>query len=194
MIDLFLQIWGGIFYLVNKIFFSLSETKIGDKKNQFKIIAWATYLIGVPAWIIILIGKDNWIAASIEASGIPAMLLGLYKTYYNTQASPFIESAVKYITYFAILFGIFVSVQQYGGISQISQFLEIGVTLGFLMGSYLMAQQNRNGYIFFMLMNLSMASLMFLQNKNILLIQQLVSLVFVIYGYSKSSKDIVKKI
>ncbi|MDH3353875.1 MAG: hypothetical protein OEL79_01525 [Chromatiales bacterium] len=186
--DIFLQAWGGIFYLANKIYFSLSETKIGDKKNQFKLIAWSTYLIGVPAWIVLLIGKNDWIAASIEAGGIPAMLLGLYKTFYKTPASPLVELAVKYITYFAIAFGVFISVQHYGGITSISQFLEIGVTLGFLMGSYLMTQHNSNGYLFFVLMNLSMASLMFLQDKNILMVQQLVSLLFVIYGYSQSTK------
>ena len=116
------------------------------------------------------------------------MLLGLYKTFYKTQASPFIESSVKYITYFAITFGVFISVQHHGGITSVSQLLEIGVTLGFLMGSYLMTQHNSTGYLFFMLMNLSMATLMFLQDKDILMVQQLLSLSFVIYGYLQSIK------
>ena len=186
--DILLQIWGGGFYLANKIFFSLSETKVDHKKNQFKLLAWSAYIVGVPAWVILLVGKNDWIAASIEAGGIPAMLLGLYIAFYQKQASLLIETSVKYITYFAIAFGIFISVQHYGGITSTSQFLEMGVTLGFLMGSYLMTQHNKNGYLFFMLMNLSMASLMFLQDKHILMVQQLISLAFVIYGYSQSCK------
>jgi len=187
-VDIFLQIWGGLFYLTNKIFFSLSETKTDDKKNQFKLFAWSTYLIGVPAWVILLIGKNDWIAASIEASGIPSMLLGWHKTFYKREASPIIEKTVRYTTYAAIGIGLFVSIQHYGGIVSVPQCLEIGVTVGFLVGSYLMTQHNRNGYLFFMLMNISMASLMAIQGKNILMIQQLLSLMFVMYGYSKTIK------
>lgn len=185
--DIFLQIWGGAFYLANKAFFSLSETKTGNTKNQYKVIAWVAYLIGVPAWIVILIGKHDWIAASIEAGGVPAMILGLYKTYTQSNASQTAEVAVKYITYFAIVFGVTVSIHHYGGFTSLSQCLEIGVTLGFLLGSYLMTQHDRRAYLFFMLMNISMASLMFLQDKNILMLQQFCSLAFVIYGYRKSS-------
>jgi len=187
-VHIFLQIWGGAFYLANKIFFSLSETKVDDKKLQFKLLAWSTYLIGVPAWVVLLIGKNDWIAASIEASGIPSMLLGWYATFYKTEVSPVVTKIVKYITYIAIGTGLSVSIQHYGGIVSVSQCLEIGVTLGFLAGSYLMTQHNRNGYLFFMLMNVSMASLMAIQGKNILMIQQLLSLSFVIYGYSQATK------
>ncbi len=57
----------------------------------------------------------------------------------------------------------------YGGISTFSQALELGVTIGFLMGTYLMTRHDERGYLFFMLMNVSMASLMALQEKHILM-------------------------
>ena len=83
--DLILQIWGGIFYLSNKIMFALSEGKQGQAKKSLKIKGWVIYILGVPAWVTILISHQDWIAASIEAGGIPAMLLGLYNTYHDNQ-------------------------------------------------------------------------------------------------------------
>ncbi len=81
--DIVLQIWGGLFYLLNKILFSVSEAKGNLLKAKLKMYAWSAYIIGAPAWIFLLVEKDNWIAASVEAGGIPAMLLGLYKTFFS---------------------------------------------------------------------------------------------------------------
>ncbi len=184
--DLILQAWGGFFYFLNKALFALSETRQHEIKQKFRLIAWACYLIGVPAWAVLLIGKSNWIAASIEVGGIPAMLLGLYKTVSASRANPFIELAVKYTTYLVIIFGITLSIQHHGGISSLSQWLEVGITFGFLMGSYLMTQNNPNAYLCFITMNVCMGLLMFINDKNILMIQQLFSLSFVIYGYVQS--------
>ena len=55
-------------------------------------------------------------------------------------------------------------------------------------GFYLLAKHNRNGWLLFMLMNGSMAVLMFIQHKPILTAQQLVSLCFVAYGYLMAMK------
>ncbi len=89
--------------------------------------------------------------------------------------------------------GLFYSLFHNGGITSISQILEIGVIIGFLFGSYFIAKNKSYGWFFFMLMNISMASLMLLQGKVILMIQQLVSLYFVVYGFKKS-RDIKKKL
>ena len=83
--DLILQIWGGGFYLTNKMLFALAEGKQGILRQKIKVAGWVIYILGVPAWVAILLGHNDWIAASIEAGGIPAMLLGLYNTYYNHQ-------------------------------------------------------------------------------------------------------------
>ncbi|MGH1441453.1 MAG: nicotinamide mononucleotide transporter [Cellvibrionaceae bacterium] len=185
--DLILQIWGGGFYLLNKILFALSESKQDALKKKLKIIAWIIYILGVPAWVIILVGHQNWIAASIETGGVPAMLLGLYNTYHDhKKPHKLFNHLVSFATYSSLAFGVIYSLSIHGGISSITQVLEIGVMLGFLLGSYYMAKNSSNGWLFFMLMNLSMASLMFLQEKPILMTQQLLSFCFVLYGFNNS--------
>ncbi|MFK0569836.1 nicotinamide mononucleotide transporter [Endozoicomonas sp.] len=187
--DLILQIWGGAFYLINKILFALSEGKHGKTEKQLKVSGWSIYILGVPAWVIILVGHQNWIAAAIEAGGIPAMLLGLYNTYHDhKRPHKAFNIFVILCTYSSLAFGLIYSLSIHGGITSVSQVLEVGVMSGFLMGSYFMAKNNPDGWLFFMLMNLSMASLMFLQEKPILMGQQLLSLCFVLYGFNKTRK------
>lgn len=185
--DLILQIWGGGFYLINKVLFSVAEGKSPEIKKSIKIKAWIIYILGVPAWVAILVGHQNWIAASIEAGAIPAMLLGLYNTYYdNERNNIWFNRVVAFCTYGSLAFGLTYSVVNHGGIVSLSQLLEVGVMMGFLLGSYALAKNNPVGWVFFMLMNLSMASLMLLQDKPILMLQQLVSLCFVIYALKQS--------
>ena len=181
--DIILQIWGGLFYLTNKICFALAEGKEKNRKRQLKIIGWAIYILGVPAWVIILIIKHDWIAASIEAGGVPAMLFGLFNVYKNSEKpTRFFDIIASFFTYSFILFGTSYSLYDYGGIVSISQLLEIGVMIGFLLGSYLLAKNKTYGWLFFMLMNGSMGTLMIIQNKPILALQQALSLCFVVYG------------
>jgi len=185
--DLVLQIWGGTFYLSNKILLALSESRTGPAKRKFNLSAWLTYLIGVPAWVAILVSHSNWIAASIEAGATPAMLLGLYNAYHdNKKPNKIFNNIVTVITYSSIIFGLSYSINHNSGITSTSQILEIAMMLGFLLGSNYLARGNNIGWLFFMLMNLSTASLMLLQEKPILMVQQLLSLCFVIYGYNKA--------
>ena len=182
--DVALQIWGGGFYLLNKIFFALAEGKGEGLKRKLRILGWIVYLLGVPAWVIILIGKHNWIAASIEAGGVPAMLFGLFNVYQNkTVPNRALDTITSTITYAFIVLGVCYSLYDYGGLVAVSQLLEISAMTGFLLGSYLLAKKNLNGWLLFMLMNGSMAALMFIQHKPILTVQQLVSLCFVAYGF-----------
>jgi hypothetical protein len=187
--DLVLQIWGGLFYLTNKICFALAEGKEKNKKRQLKIIGWIVYILGVPAWVTILIIKHDWIAASIEAGGIPAMLFGLFNVYKNSEKPDrFFDIIASFFTYAFIIFGTSYSLYDYGGITSISQLLEIGVMIGFLLGSYHLAKNKTYGWLFFMIMNGSMGTLMIIQNKPILTIQQAVSLCFVVYGFITAIK------
>jgi hypothetical protein len=188
--DIILQIWGGSFYLINKILFALSEGEYGNtKKKNLKVTGWLIYILGVPAWVIILAGHQNWIAASIEAGGVPAMLLGLYNTYYDhKRPNKAFNGFVTLCTYSSLAFGLLYSLSIHGGITSVSQVLEMSAMLGFLMGCYYMAKKNLNGWLFFMLMNLSLASLMFLQEKPILTAQQLLSFFFVLYGFNIARK------
>lgn len=187
--DIALQIWGGCFYLINKIFFALAEGKRENIKRKLKLYGWVIYLIGVPAWVIILLSEQNWIAASIEAGGVPSMCLGLYTVYqYSKSPNIIFDKVASFFTYGSIVLGVGYSLLDYGGITSFSQVLEMGVMLGFLLGSYLLAKDNRTGWFFFMLMNGSMAILMLIQGKQLLAAQQIVSLSFVLYGVRASRK------
>ena len=187
--DIMLQTWGGGFYLFNKIFLALAEGKEQKTKRQLKIAGWLIYIFGVPAWVIILVGKHDWIAAAIEAGGVPSMLFGLFTVYQNADLpNKIFDSIASLFTYGFLIIGVFYSLYDYGGITSGSQLLEIGVMVGFLIGSYLLAKNHLYGWVFFMLMNGSMASLMLLQHKPLLTVQQLMSLCFVIYGFAVSLK------
>ena len=187
--DIILQAWGGGFYLLNKIFLALAEGKKPKTKRQLKIIGWIIYILGVPAWVIILFSKHAWIAASVEVGGIPSMLLGVLTAYRGHNSSNrALDLTASISTYVFLILGVCYSVYDYWGITSISQLLEMGVMFGFLTGSYLLAKNNSSGWLFFILMNGSMAALMFMQHKPLLSIQQLVSLGFVLYGFTVSLK------
>jgi len=188
--DFILQAWGGGFYLFNKVFFALAEGRKDDTKRKLRIAGWIIYILGVPAWVVILINKHDWIAASIEAGGVPAMLFGLANVYKNTGSpNKTFDIIASLFTYVFLIVGVVCSLYDYGGIVSVAQLLELGVMVGFLIGSYLLAKNNLYGWLFFVLMNGSMASLMFIQGKPLLTIQQLLSLCFVIYGFSAALKS-----
>ena len=187
--DLVLQLWGGLFYLTNKICFALAEGQENNRKRQLKIFGWIIYILGVPAWVIILIIKHDWIAASIETGGTPAMLFGLFNVYkHSEKPNRLFDIIASFFTYAFIIFGTNYSLYDYGGLTSISQLLEIGVMIGFLLGSYLLAKNKSYGWLFFMIMNASMGTLMVIQNKPILAFQQAASLCFVVYGFITAIK------
>jgi len=187
--NLFLQIWGGGFYLSNKILLAIAESRPKKSKRLFKLAGWLIYIFGVPAWVIILISEQNWIAASIEVGGVPSMLLGLYNVYNKKGgSSKHFDISALTVTYASLALGVGYSILEYGGINSVTQLLEFGVMIGFLLGSYFLAKSRSFGWLFFMLMNGSMAMLMFIQNKPILSVQQLLSLCFVAYGYTSATR------
>lgn len=192
--DIILQIWGGGFYLLNKVLFALAEGKGNEGKRRLRIVGWTVYILGVPAWVIILVGKHDWIAASIEAGGVPAMMFGLYNVCRSSEkVNATFDKLATAFTYGALLFGVSFSLYDYGGLTTGSQVLEMGVMVGFLIGSYLLAKQNMYGWVFFMLMNVSMATLMFIQLKPLLCTQQLISLCFVVYGFVTARAAAINK-
>ncbi len=185
--DIFLQIWGGGCYLINKICFSLGEGRQGKDSSRLQTAGWLFYLSGVPAWVIILMEKHDWIAASIEAGGIPSMIFGLANTLRaGKEENRRFRRATTLITYVFIIIGLGSSFADYGGLVSFHQLLEVFVTIGFLMGSLLMAAQKKSGWLFFLIMNISMGILMLQQGKPFLAVQQLISLGFVLYGFLQS--------
>ncbi len=156
-----------------------------------RVFGWVAYIVGVPAWVVILVGNQNWIAASIEAGGLPAMFLGLYVSCaQGKRPKKWVYRFVTFLTYAALVFGVANSLYVNGGLTSLSQFLEIGVMFGFLLSGYYIAKENSAGWLYFMLGNISMAALMYIEDAPILMAQQLISLVFVVYGYKKALQKI----
>lgn len=187
--DIFLQVWGCVGYLLAKILLAHAEGLKDDRK--WRLAGWSAYLIGLPAWVILLVSKHNWIAAAIEAGGAPALTLGLVLAWKRLDKVPqYVDWGVKSFTYLIIAIGTGYSLYYFGGITTFSQLLEIGVTVGFLLGSYLVAKKNPVGWLLFAVMLMSMGTLMHIQGKPILVWQQAISLIFVINGFIRSMRRV----
>ena len=179
--DILLQIWGGSSYLLNKICFSRAERSAAPNSNKaWRLRSWAIFLAGLPAWVTVFILEHNWIAAAVEAGGAPAMLMGFIIALRGHGCEP---RWLDYLARFAVVFGLAASLYDFGGITTLTQVLELCVAAGFLIGTYLSAKNNVNGYFGFMLGNIGCAALMGCQGYFIFMAQQLASLVFVIDAY-----------
>ena len=177
MVVFLLQIWGGLFYLLNKIFFSRMERSRDTRiKQMWRSRSWCVYLAGLPAWIIVFVMEHNWIAAAVESGGAPAMISGLIAAHKGRGKEPGWLDGLARLTIGA---GLLLSVLEFGGIRTLSQFLELGIAAGFLMGTYMAAKQRIQGYGWLMLGNVTCAALMGIQGYYVLMGQQMVSLVFV---------------
>lgn len=179
MLHTILQVWGGIFYLLNKIFLSFSERSESNKK-RWRIASWVVYLIGLPPWVIIFIIERNWIVAALEAGGAPAMVLGLVIAVRGKGKEP---KWLDHIALVAIVLGFGYSLYDFGGLHTLTQWLEIGTVAGFLFGTYLLAKENASGYLWFIQMNVANGALMWVEHYPWLVLQQVVSLIFVVDAY-----------
>lgn len=180
MLHIVLQVWGGLFYLLNKIFLSFSERwKVNARR--WRIASWAVYLFGLPPWVIIFILRHNWIAASVETSGAPAMLLGFITSLRGTTKNP--PRWLDRLAIVCIPLGFAYSLYDFGGLNTINQWLEVGLVIGFLVGTYLLAKEHASGYLWYVLMHVSCGWLMWIQNYPWLFWQQVVSLVFICDAY-----------
>jgi hypothetical protein len=188
-VSLFLQIWGGIAYLLAKILLSYAEGLSDDRK--WRMAGWAAYVAGLPAWIILLASKQTWIACAVEAGGAPALILGLVIAWKRiTHINKTIDWCIKIFTYLMIVLGISYSIYDFKGITTLTQVLEIGVTFGFLLGTYLLAKKKSAGWLLFAEMLICMCIIMLIQGNFILVVQQALSLVIAIIGFVRSCKRI----
>ncbi len=177
MFYLLLQIWGGIFYLLNKICFSRAErSKNKNTRQQWRVKSWVVYLAGLPAWVIVFFSEHNWIAAGVETGGAPAMIMGLIIAQNGHGKEP---KWLDYIAKITMISGLILSIYEFGGINTINQILEVGIAAGFLMGTYLLAKNSVYGYFWLILGNLSCSVLMGIQGFYFLMVQQVISLIFV---------------
>ncbi|MCG8684628.1 MAG: hypothetical protein MI892_07120 [Desulfobacterales bacterium] len=183
MIDLLLQIWGGMFYLLNKLFFNKAERSDNiEYQQKWRLWAWSFYLTGLPAWIFIFISERNWIAAAVESSGVPAMLIGLSAAWKGrTQIHGY--GWLDHIAKLMVCVGLGLSFYDFGGLVTLNQLMELGIAVGFLMGTYFLAKEKAQGYFWLMVGNLSAALLMMRQGYYLLMVQQFFSFSVVIDAY-----------
>ena len=147
-------------------------------------------MTGLPAWIFIFVFEHNWIAAAVESGGAPSMLMGLILARRGGGKEP---KGLDTIARIAVLMGIAISFYEFGGIKTLNQLLELGIAAGFLMGTYMMAKNKTQGYLWLMLGNVSCASLMGIEGYRVLMAQQLVSLVFVTDAFLTRTKRSARK-
>lgn len=183
-----MQLGGGAFYLLNKVFFSFKERTIGELSRRWRIWAWVVYIIGLPFWLVILSHEKNWMVTFVEAGGLPSMLLGLFLAYRKEDVEPAEQSRrwewrLDAFARVAAVLGFSYSLYDFGGITVVNQWVELGVVVGFLVGTYRLAKNKLDGYLWFLLMNGSAGLLMYIQGYDWLAVQQAVSLLFVLDAY-----------
>ena len=176
MLILFLQITGGLFYFSNKLFFAAAERSKNELvKQKWQIAAWIVYLLGVSPWVIIFISEHNWIAAAVESSGVPAMLLGFINVFRQKRNST-LSKLLEILAKITIIAGLSISLYDFGGITSLNQIIELAIAAGFLFGTYFMANSSAAGYVWLLIGNVAAALLMYRQSYYILMIQQLLSI------------------
>lgn len=186
--SVFLQWWGGIFYLLNKIFFSFMERgKNGGTKKSWRILSWIVYIVGLPAWAVIFIIERNWIAASLELGGLPSMALGLTVAFKNDFRE--LPKWLNYLALACVALGTAYSLYDFGGLTTLNQFLEFGLTAGYLIGTYLLAKKHSSGYLWFIIMNVFCGWLMWIEHYPWLALQQAVSLGFIVDAFLMERKS-----
>ena len=181
MQDTIMQIIGGGFYLLNKIFLSFAErSEVEETKRKWKMAAWSAFLIGLPPWLVLFYLNRNWIAGCLEAAGGPAMILGLLIAWRGKSETP---KWLDYIALVMIPLGLGYSLYDFGGITTVNQVLEIGTAAGFLIGNYLLAKNIPSGYLWYMVMHIFAGLLMFQLSYVFLMVLQIISLGFILDAY-----------
>ena len=184
---IFLQLWGGIAYLLSKILIVRAEFLENDRNIRF--IGLASYLVGMPAFVTLLISRQNWIATAIEIATIPSLVFGMVLTWKKSNTpKKYIDWSIRIFTCIMILTGISLSVYTFNGIRTFSQILELVIIFGSLASAYLLAKRNPFAWLMFMLGHISVGLLMYIQDNYILFIQQLLSLILVTIGLVKGLK------
>lgn len=186
--EMFLQLWGGLFYLLHKVFCSRYErVKKTDlvSAQRWRTRSWVVYLTGLFAVVPMLLLKQNWIFAALEASALPVMVLGLILAVRKKtkQEIDQILGQLDPIVYTLIGFGLGYSFRYFGGFVTVNQWLEISASGGFLIGTYLQAKDDERQYVAYVLMNVVTCLLMFREGYLLFTFQQLVSIGFVVDAF-----------
>ena len=180
--ELFLQIWGGIGYLSSKVFIVRAEFLLNGR--NCRLIGWIVYILALPAWVILFISRQNWIAAAVEVAGIPSLILGIVITWkQNNNPNKYIDWSIRVFTGITILLGIIFSIYTFGGVKKFSQVLELIIIFGILVSTYLLARRNPYAWLTYTSGHISTGILMYIQNKPMLFVQQMLSIIPAIIGF-----------
>ena len=173
-----LQIWGGAFYLLQKIF--LSRAARSGEKTKDRWLHWSkiVYVIGIPAWLVIFSGKRDWMMVGIESSGILALILSaITKRYPAGRKQKWPHCVLGAIILVGFLYSCF----------------DYGSNAGLLFGTYLIYRQKPAGYCWYMLMHLTTGALMAIQHLPWLALQQAASMAFVVDAYRVERRKALAK-
>ncbi|MFH0712345.1 MAG: nicotinamide mononucleotide transporter [Candidatus Jorgensenbacteria bacterium] len=180
-----LQVWGGTFYFLNKVFLSRAERAKNDETERiWRIWCWTVYLIGLPGYFLVFLLQDNFIAAGAEIGGGPAMALGFVLALWGHRKKPaWVDVLDIFSIAVAAAAGMVYSVHLIGGITTFNQVLEFFMVAGFLAGTVLLAKKNPKGYLWFLLMNGTNAVLQSREEAYFLVVLQIVSMGLVLDAY-----------
>jgi len=191
---------GGVAYLLNKIFFWAFERSREEKPFawawltrfvrglepvDWHIASWSIYLVGLLPWVIVFLSRRNYIAALLEAGAGPSMVAGLLNDLREKSGRPK-KKAEKWLDWFAwicIATGLTYSLHDFGGLTALSQYLELGLVAGFLVGTALLAIKHPSGYLCYVLMHVFCAWLMYTQGTYWMVWQQAISLIFIVDSF-----------
>ena len=176
-----LQVIGGLLYLLNKVFLVFMERARDKDEESFwkwRKWTWIIYLAGLPPVLAMFYFKRNWIFGAIELGGAPAMLCGILAACSRKDAPKWLDR----LALAAIPIGLALSLWDLGLSRPLTQGLEILGSAGFLIGTYLLAKDDRRGYNWFFLMNLATAILFGVQGYYLFVPQQAVSVILVLYA------------
>ena len=174
-------IWESVYKFLESL--NINETKL-------KTWAWASLLIGIPFWLILFKIQNNSIALALEASAIPSIVIGLiFSVKGLDKKEPF---WIKYVVICSIVYGLHQSISYYNGINNEIQITEIIMAFTFLIGNYYLTKGQNICYLYYILMHISCIYLMYLNEYHGLMVQQLISIIFVVDAYiiSKSKASV----
>ena len=123
---------------------------------------------------------------AIEASGIPSLALGLYVAIRGRKTN--VPAWLDWFSLIGVLVGVSMSLKDFGGFTTLTQYFELALAIGFLYGVYRLAKDKIDGYFGFMMMNVANAALMGVQEMWLLMVQQILSLGFVVAAYRVKAK------
>ena len=186
--DFLLQFYsylGALCFLVNKIYLSQAE-RARDEETELtnRALAWKSYLRGLPFIVVLFYETRGWLAASVEAAGAPAVYLGLVRAKRGKKSKLPVSLFVFALA--ASVLGLCGSLYLYRGLTEWSQVCELGLSVGYFVGTFLLAyRDDKNGYLWYVLMHVAGAAYFYIipTTNWVMVIFQVVSIGFVVDAY-----------